>query len=327
MPVLPSSYQRAPWYQFNGHLQTILPAMLRRVELSYQRERLELADGDFLDLDWLRGGHRRLAILGHGLEGNAQRVYVRGMAEYLHAQGWDVLAWNCRSCSGEMNRTARLYYHGEIEDLGVVVAHALGDHAYDVATLIGFSMGGSMLLKYMGVHGDELHSAIIGGIAFSAPCDLAASVEALEYRGNGIYKKRFLKRLSQKMQAKEQQFPGLLPVDRLPDIRHWEEFDTLFSAPVSGFDSPTAFYHSASAKNFMEGLRRPALLVNAVNDPILPEACTPVAMARRMPDFFVEQPQQGGHVGFALRGGRYWMEQRVTAFLAELGQQGQLSVD
>ena len=148
MPIIRSQFD-PPWRLRNGHLQTILPAILRwRASAAYERERLELPDGDFLDLDWLTSGNGRLAILSHGLEGSSRDVTMRGMAAALHRAGWDVLAWNYRGCSGEMNRLPRLYHSGETTDLATVVEHAA--KRFPILSLVGFSLGGNLVLKYLG---------------------------------------------------------------------------------------------------------------------------------------------------------------------------------
>lgn len=319
MPVLQrSNYPRPPLYQFNGHMQTILPALLRRVDAPYERERFTLADGDVLDLDWIDRGSRQLAILTHGLEGNSSRPYMKGMARFLSEQGWDVLAWNCRTCTGEMNDQLRLYNHGDIEDIGAVIAHALRTKDYENVALIGFSMGGSILMKYLGVHGKEVPASIRKGVAFSSPCDLAASVQALELPGNKFYKNRFLKSLRPKIVAKAERFPGVVDLSNFDRIREWRDFDNFFSAPINGYRDADDFYRQASAKNYMAGTDRPILLVNAKNDPILSPACSPVALCEQHPHIFLEMPEKGGHVGFDLARNTWaWSELRALEFITK----------
>lgn len=316
MPYLRSStYPGPPFFQFNGHLQTILPAF-RKINVPYERERIDLPDGDFLDLDWLDQGSRRLVILSHGLEGNSSRPYIKGMARRFAQGNWDVLAWNCRSCSEELNRNPRLYHHGDIEDIHQVILHALRTKDYREICLIGFSMGGSILLKYLGVHAAELAEPIRGGIAFSSPCNLGASAAALESRSNLFYRRRFLRALEAKLRAKEQQFPGILDIHKFEEVRVWRDFDEFFSAPLNGFDCAEDFYYQASAENFMAQIRVPVLLVNAWNDPILPPACTPVSLCAQHPTIVLETPEQGGHVGFSVPGQVYnWMETRAWEFV------------
>jgi predicted alpha/beta-fold hydrolase len=317
MPILQrSSYPRPPRYQFNGHLQTVLPAIFRKVEQPYERERLRLADGDVLHLDWVDKGSRQLAILTHGLEGNSDRPYMKGMARFFAEQGWDVLAWNCRTCTGEMNEQLRLYNHGDIDDIGAVIDHALGRKNYEEVALIGFSMGGSILLKYLGVHGKDVPEPIRTGIAFSSPCDLEASVQALELPGNKFYKQRFLNSLRPKIEAKAERYPDVIDATNFDRIREWRDFDTFFSAPISGYRDADDFYEQASAKNFMAGTDRRVLVVNAQNDPILLPACSPVEVCEKHPSIFLEQPAKGGHVGFDLpRNPWAWSELRALEFI------------
>ncbi|MEM1214850.1 MAG: alpha/beta fold hydrolase [Bacteroidota bacterium] len=319
MPIRQNDdYPGAPWHQWNGHLQTILPSV-GGPKITYQRERLELVDGDFLDLDWLRQakGSQRLIVLTHGLEGNTTRPYVKSAAQYFHRRGWDILAWNCRSCSGEMNRTLRLYHHGEIEDIQTVIEHGLASSEYAEVVLIGYSMGGAMTSKYLGVHGSTVPKQILGGIAFSAPYDLAASVDLLEKPGNRIYKKRFLRQLSAKMHHKARAFPGVIDISKLRDVRRWRDFDTFFTAPLLGLERAEDFYALASAKNFLGDLARPILTVCAQNDPIIDRACLPLALAQEHPLLTLELTRTGGHVGYGLRRKSHnWMDVRAEQEIA-----------
>ncbi|MGA0559303.1 YheT family hydrolase [Larkinella sp. VNQ87] len=322
MPVLRhSSFPGSPRYQLNGHLQTIIPSMTRRVEgVVYERERLTLADGDFVDLDWIDRRSDRLVILTHGLEGDSNRHYIKGTAKLFARHGWDVLAWNCRSCSGEMNRAFRLYNHGEIGDLGEVIDHALRTKPYRNLVLIGYSMGGNIALKYAGVHGKTAPEVLRKVVAVSSPTDLGASARQLDLPRNRFYRNRFMKKLIIKLQQKADRFPGQLDMTRLRDVRLWRDFDDRFSAPVNGYRDADDFYTQASAVNFMTGIAVPALLVNAQNDPLLSPECSPADLAEKHPLIFLETPKTGGHVGFAVRGDEFtWIERRALEFVTNVG--------
>ena len=317
MALIPSStYPGPPRYQWGGHLQTILPNIRKPASLTYERERLELTDGDFLDLDWLRRPEQRqLVILSHGLEGNSTRPYMVEAARFFYQKGYAVLAWHSRSCSEEMNRNPILYSHGQSDDLAAVVAHA-AQQAYTSIDLIGYSMGGNLTCKYLGLAGSVLPQVVRSGIAFSAPCWIEPSVDALERPGNWIYKRKFFRSLRAKAEQKVAQFPGLLDIAALDDFKIWRDFDRVVSAPLNGFTTVEEFYAYASAANFMGGTRVPILLVNALNDPIIPQSCTPVKLGRNHPLIHIEQPRQGGHVGFSRSKRRgSWMHERALVFM------------
>lgn len=317
MPVLRhSSYPGAPRYQLNGHLQTIVPSMLRNVNgVVYERERLTLTDGDFVDLDWIDRKSDRIAIMTHGLEGDSNRHYIKGTAKLFARQGWDVLAWNCRSCSGEMNRAFRLYNHGEIGDIGEVIDHVLHTKPYREIILIGYSMGGNIALKYAGVHGKTVPEALRKIIAVSSPTDLEASARQLDLPKNRFYRNRFMKKLIVKLQQKSDRFPGKLDMTNLQQVRLWRDFDQHFSAPVNGYLDADDFYAQASAVNYMAEITVPTLVVNAQNDPLLSPECSPAWLAEKHPHIYLETPKTGGHVGFAVRGDEFtWIERRALEF-------------
>ncbi|GAB3980600.1 alpha/beta fold hydrolase [Spirosoma terrae] len=316
MPLLKSAYLGGPAYLYNGHLQTIIPSLIRKVtDVVYERERITLPDGDFLDLDWIDRGQNRLVILTHGLEGNSSRQYILGTAKLFSQDGYDVLAWNCRSCSGEMNSQFRLYNHGEIDDIASVVAHALRTKSYDEVVLVGYSMGGNIILKYLGVHGNAIPAAIKKGIAISSPTDLGASASLLDWPTNRIYRNRFMKKLIRKLNQKAERFPGRLDMDKLKEVKRWRDFDDFFSAPVNGYLNADDFYQQASAINFMPGITVPVLLLNAQNDPLLSSECSPDWLAKAHKTIYLETPPTGGHVGFMLSRDTYtYAERRALAF-------------
>ena len=147
MAIFESKY-RAPLLYRNRHIATVVPSMYRKIAVTYERQRLELTDGDFLDLDWLGKDRDKLIVLTHGLEGNSQRHYITAIADKFYQQGWGVLAWNCRSCSGEMNRLPRLYSHIDAPDLAEVIK-SLEEYSFDKIAIAGISMGGAITLNYM----------------------------------------------------------------------------------------------------------------------------------------------------------------------------------
>ena len=320
MPLIHSAYPGPPAYQYNGHMQTVIPSLTRKVVgVTYERERLVLADGDFVDLDWIEAGYDRLVILTHGLEGDSNRQYIRGTAKLFAQHHYDVLAWNCRSCSGEMNQAFRLYNHGEIGDLNEVIHHALRTKQYREIILIGYSMGGNITLKYLGVHGNQLPDVIKRGVAVSSPTDLGASAVLLDRPSNRFYRNRFMKKLLVKLNQKADRFPGRLDMSKLEKVKRWRDFDEFFSAPVNNYRSADDFYRQASAVNFMAGITVPTLLLNAQNDPLLSPECSPGWLAETHRSIFLETPLKGGHVGFqVVRDPHTYAERRALAFVQEL---------
>ena len=316
MPLIEKSSYRKPFYLFNGHWETIVPSSFRKIRgVSYQRERLELVDGDFLDLDWLKGNNQKLVVISHGLEGSSERHYSKGMAKYFHARGWDAVAWNCRGCSGEINRLPRFYHHGATEDIRAVVENAIHTKRYSTIALVGFSMGGSMTLKYMGENGNTLHDSVKTAVVFSVPCHLGSSARELDKPSKRFYLNRFLKKLQKKIQAKSLQFPHIVSAEGFGTIRSFRDFDNRYTSRLHGFNDADDFYERASSGSHISSIQKPTLIVNALSDPFLPEECYPFDVAKKHSTVFLETPADGGHVGFTLTGKEEnWMEVRAFEF-------------
>jgi predicted alpha/beta-fold hydrolase len=322
MPLIPHSRYQPPFYMFNGHLQTIVPSLWRSVpEVRYQRERVETEDGDFLDLDWskISAGQKSdtLAIVSHGLEGDAGRPYVRGMVRALNRAGFDALAWNYRSCSGEMNRLLRSYHLGDTDDLDFVVRYALGDSHYRRVYLTGFSAGGNVTLKYLGEKADRVPAQVQRAAVFSVPTDLKSSSQHIARPENRVYLNRFLKTLRAKMRQKAELLPGQVDIENLDELRDFMQFDDRFTAPMHGFKSADEYYEHASSGRYLQNIRVPTLIVNAENDPFLPPTCFPRDAAANSQFVFLETPREGGHVGFpeGTPDGDYYSERRAIEFL------------
>ncbi len=314
MPFLRhSSYKKAPFGQFGGNLQTIVPSFRKILGVQYERERIETFDKDFLDLDWIDKKNKKLVLLTHGLEGDSGRPYMLGMAKMFSENGFDVLAWNCRSCSGEMNRAFRLYNHGEIGDIETVLNHALKRRNYDEVVLVGFSMGGNVSLKFAAV---SQHPSVKKVIAFSAPLEMRTSTAILNHPSRFLYKSRFEKGILPKVKKKAELFPDLLSLAEVEAAQSWEDQQHLFFVRINGYASIDDFYERGSAVNFISKLTIPTLIVQAQNDPMLTPECSPIQLAENHRFIHLETPRFGGHCGFMLPNDKVhaWSEYRALEF-------------
>ena len=323
MSVVDSTYT-PPSLLSGGHTQTLISSLGRRVDFAYDhRERIETPDEDFLELHWAvpqsqDGPDRadgRVAVLTHGLEGSVDRQYMRGMAQALVRRGWAVCAWNLRGCGDAMNRRPITYHSGKTEDLAAVVNHVRA-RGYDDVSLVGFSLGGNLTLKYLGEQGRR-GTDLRGAVAFSVPVDLEAASHRIAHWTNRHYTRYFLRSLREKIQTKAEQHPGVVRTDALAHVRTLRDFDDAYTAPLNGFRTADMYYRRASSKPLLPDIAVPTLLVNAANDPFLPDACYPGAAARGHRYFSLEVPASGGHVGFVSLGSEeYWSERRAASFLA-----------
>lgn len=305
-----------------GHLQTVIPSLFRTVEgVAYHRTRLELDDGDFLDLDRLAarlsagtsGQPSRVVLIAHGLEGSSERAYVRGMAKAFARRGWDAVAWNHRGCSGEPNRLLRAYHSGSTEDVAAVVEWARGE-GYRQIGLVGFSLGGNVTLKYVGDEGRQLAEAIVGAVGISVPVDLAGSAEVMEAFDRKVYMKRFLRSLAAKSEEKASRFPEAPDPTPVRAMSTFAEFDGYFTAPVHGYESAEDYWARASSLPVLGRVAVPTLLANAKNDPFLSASCFPDV---ENPLVTVLAPESGGHVGFVRfpLGAELWSETVAARWL------------
>ena len=340
MPIVETSAYRAPLWMRHRHLSTLIPNSFRRVDgVTYQRERITIWDGDFLDLDWsfsmtsdhlpvtnekalrldraanrcisLVTGHRSLVIVTHGYLGNSTRPYVLGAAKAFNQAGWDVLAWNMRGLSGEMNRLEKVTTHGASDDLEAVIHHAQRK-GYTRIALVGFSKGGNITLKYAGEQGDALPPAIKSVVAISVPCDLTGSVEAFR----GFYEWYFVRKLKAFTSLRRE----LIPADvfgELAPYQSLDEFTTHYFGPLHGYRDARDYYTRCSSLPVLHRIMVPTLILNAQNDPVLSQSCSPRDVARCSDWVFLETPEHGGHCGFyeANSDGLYWMDKRAVDFI------------
>ncbi len=319
MPFIQSNYQGPPFYLFHRHLETIVPSRSRKVtDVRYERERLELEDGDFIDIDWIKNGHKRLVFLSHGLEGSSERPYMQGMAKIFRENDWDVLAWNCRSCSGEMNRLPKMYHQGATPDMHAVMQHALQD-GYEEIVMVSFSLGGGMTLKYLGEQAAQIDERIKRAMVISVPVDLPASVEVMHQPKTRLYRKYFLTKLGKKIRQKAAQFPEEISLEGFDQIKSLSAFDERYTAPMFGFEGADHYYASVNPRQFLPSIAIPTLILNAHNDPILAPVCYSPELVEGLDNIWLEAPKRGGHVGFLQARNEFtYADERALKWASEL---------
>lgn len=323
MPLVSGQKFTPPFGQFNGHLQTVMPSFFREVSgVSYKRERIDTPDNDFIDLDAsTENQDREKAILvSHGLEGHSSRHYVKGAVKIFTENHWDAFAWNYRSCSGEPNRKARFYHHADTPDLAVVINHLLKKYtSVKSLVLVGFSLGGNLICRYLGEQADCCTPKIKAAVAVSVPCDLQRCARELEKPLKHFYNKRFFKKLKKKVEAKSQIMPEAISMEAMTkyNIKSCRLFDEHYTAPLHGFKSADDFYTKAGCLPFLSHIRTPTLMLNAKNDPFLAGRCYPEAVARKSDFLFLEMPPQGGHTGFEIKNQPHTYAEKAALHFAE----------
>lgn len=315
-------FQSAPWLP-GPHLQTVAGKFLRpSVALEIRRIRLELDDGDFLDLDLgpCPSPMAPLVVVLHGLEGSIQRPYARLALQALVNQGIQPVGMNFRSCSGEPNRTLRFYHSGETDDFRAVLSALEGWFPSRAVGALGFSLGGNVLLKWLGEEGESAQERVRAAATVSVPFDLAAGTRLLEEGFWGrVYTHYFLRSLKGKARAKACQLGDVMELDRILSTRTLREWDDAVTAPLHGFRDAQDYYTLSSSKRFLPDVRIPTLLIQADDDPFLPQSFLPREEVRENPFLKAAFTRGGGHVGFV--GGVsparrfFWAESEAARFL------------
>ncbi|GLB53382.1 alpha/beta hydrolase [Neptunitalea chrysea] len=315
MPLVSSSYNPPSLFK-NGHFATIYCSVFRKVYCLQKRERIILEDGDFLDLDWSYATEKtdKLVILLHGLEGSAQRPYVKGAAKIFNEHHVDACAVNFRSCSGETNNSFGSYHSGQTQDLAAVIAHALAKQQYQTIILKGFSLGANVILKYLSSHGN-IAREVKAAIAVSAPCDLYGTMRQLHQKQNIIYHTKFKKDLLAKLRDKQQRFPELLTSEDIKAIKTLKDFDDIYTSRAHHFKDALDYYAKASSLPGLQDITVPTLILNAKNDSFLSPSCYPFEVAEKHDSLYLETPKCGGHVGFYMHGKYSYNEIRSIDFM------------
>ena len=312
------------WWASNRHAQTLWGKLVRRSgSVPTRRELWETPDDDVLEIRRLDAapGRPRLILL-HGLEGTIRSHYLGGILGEALQRGWGADLLLFRSCGEQPNRARRFYHSGETTDLAFVVERVVREHPSSPIALAGFSLGGNVLLKWLGERGSDLPPTLRAASAVSVPFDLSRSATHIDRGFARVYQAHFLRSLRRKVLAKMERYHDLVDPERLALVRSIRDYDDVVTAPIHGFEGAEDYYTRSSAIRWLAKIRLPTLLLSAVDDPFLPPAVLEEVrgIAKANPALQIEFPTRGGHVGFVA--GRvpwrpfYWGEWRTARFLS-----------
>ena len=319
IPLYTERYTAPSWLP-GGNIQTLYPYFNKPAQLfMYRRERWELDDGDFIDVDWTDGSaDSPLVIFFHGLEGDSSSHYILSMINSLRTYHWRSAVIHFRGCSGVPNRLARAYHAGDSAEIDWMLRRVINQMPAACATqpvyVMGVSLGGNALLKWLGEQGEAALNLVSRAAGVSAPVDLAAAGHALDSGFNRhVYTARFLSTLKAKGLRKAALFPALLDADAIRAATTFQEFDTLVTARLHGFVDAEDYWLKVSSKPWLKLIRVPTLVLNARNDPFLPAEALP-GSDEVSDAVTLEQPETGGHVAFPggpFPGNALWLPQRL----------------
>ena len=307
------------WWCRGPHCQTLWPVVIRRrSRFTLRRKRLELPDGDFVDLDWTPNRHGPLVVLLHGLEGSSQSHYATTLLTAVQRQDWRGVLLHFRGCSGVPNRLPRSYHSGETGDLNTFITHLRREEPGTPIAVVGVSLGGNVLLKWLGEQAEA--APVSAGVAISVPFLLDVAAVKLNSGFSRIYQWRLLQSLRNSLINKSKTLPLPLDLSEMETWRTFRAFDDNVTAPLHGFRNVDHYYASSSSRQYLKSIRRPTLILHANDDPFVTPAAIPaVDELSELIEF--ELSAHGGHVGFV--GGRwpwsaeYWLEQRVINYLQQ----------
>ena len=306
------------WWLPGPHLQTLWPALARRTpSVPIERERFELPDGDFVELDRAGGESGPIVVILHGLQGSSRSSYARGLLGAFSRCGWRGVVMHFRGCSGEPNRLPRTYHSGETGDFGHVVRSLRERHPSVPLAAVGFSLGGNVLLKWLAER--SAAAEIAAAVAVSVPFRLDRAADRLERGFSRMYKRHLIADLRRAVLRKFRHRPGPLDLEAVRRERNFRGFDDRVTAPLHGFRDAGHYYDVASCRQYLRGVARPTLIVHALDDPFMTRDAVPEPV-ELAPSIRLEPSEAGGHVGFvggsAPWAARYWLEDRIPRFLA-----------
>jgi predicted alpha/beta-fold hydrolase len=318
-----SRHFRPAWWMPNKHAQTILPRFFRpRLKLDHQLESIDTPDQDFIELAWTlpkaKNDTKPLAIVFHGLEGNIDSFYAKGMMKALQNKGFDAVLMHFRNCSSKANKTPRAYHSGEINDPRFIINYLADKFPNKKLVAVGFSLGGNVLSKYLAHFSAD--SKLSAAAIISAPFDLASSCLVIQTSLAKLYQKYLLDKLKTSTCRKVPLIEPILGLNQqaIHNIKGLWQFDNLVTAPLHGFRSAQDYYDQASSKNDLINIKTPTLIVHAVDDPMLSSQSVPDAQhVNQYLDLAISN--KGGHVGFITGKNPlkpiFWLEQRIPEYL------------
>lgn len=311
------------WWMTNRHVQTIMPRFFRPFHHTrYQLEQLDTPDGDFIELAWSLPHNETapLAVVLHGLEGNINSFYAKGMMKALKKQGFAVVLMHFRNCSTEVNRLPRAYHSGDTADLSFFINHLKQLYPNRPLVAVGFSLGGNVLAKYLGEQ--QQQCPLSAAALVSAPYDLSASSDVIRKSLGKIYQKYLLDRMKKSMQRKLPQIKQQISIttDQLMEIDNLLEFDNQLTAPLHGFENAHDYYRQASAMPYLKHIAVPTLIIHAKDDPMLSIKAVP-SRQDVSEHVTLRISEKGGHVGF-ISGKNpfkpvFWLEQAVPSYFGQ----------
>lgn len=324
-PARARTFQHAPFvparFLGNTHAQTIFANLFRKTgPLASYRQRIDLADGDFVDVDVAPGASPEApwVLVLHGLEGSSQAPYVRGLARALVARGFEACLMNYRGCSGEHNRLPRSYHSGETADVLAVFEHLARSRQGRPCALVGFSIGANLSMKLLGEMGPAAPPFEVA-IAVSPPFELEACARHLDLRSSLVYRERLLFTLRKKALAKIERHPGVADPKAVKRARTFFAFDEHFTARIHGFENAVDYWSRSSGGRYLDRVERDLVIITSSDDPFFPRGYCPEENIRKNPRLELVLAPGGGHVGFVSGtplAPRFWAEEQIVARLA-----------
>lgn len=321
------------WWLRSPHLQTIWGSMLRiPLAVRTRRERLELPDDDFLDLDWLEPSddnpERPIVLILHGLGGDINSHYAKAILRSMQEQGWRAVFMHYRGCSGDHNRTHVSYHSGFTDDVEYVVSVLQRRFPKNPLAAVGYSLGGSILLNWLGKTGKE--NPLTAAVAVSVPFELNKAANRMLNGFSRLYQWHILKTLRQSISDKFETMDGPIDLNNIDGLKTFWEFDTFVTAPLHGFKDAGDYYEKASCRKVLPKIAKPTLILHAEDDPFMSPEVVPQTNELAM-ETTLELSKMGGHVGFITGtvpgSAEYWLDGRITQYLKEFFPQFEIIVD